>query len=276
MLTQVDVMTERGTLFSFPLDDYSDGYTVKDIDGLDPVKATLVYSSFAGQDGTTFQSAHRENRFMKLKLGFQPNYAITNSSALRQRLLNGFMPKSIVNFKFYDDDLGELYIEGRVEDFISPRFTKEPDASIAVTCEEPDFDTRVALIQNGHTVVDDVVTPIDYEGTVETGFVFKLLVDRTISAPITIYNTNEAGLEASMPFSTPNALVAGDILTISTIPGKKFARLTHLGLDSSVLYAISPAANWLSLWPGVNQIRALVTGADVPWTIEYTTKFGGL
>src|SRR6478752_4878357 len=127
MLTKVEVRTAQGILYTFPLYDYSDGYTVKDIDGLDPVKAELVFSTFAGQDESTFQSARRGNRNIILKLGYEPDYALTSVQALRAKLYNGFMPKSVVQLRFYEDTGLTVNISGRVESFDSPRFTKEPD-----------------------------------------------------------------------------------------------------------------------------------------------------
>lgn len=273
MLTQVDVTTAFGTLFSFPLYDISEGYTVKDIDGLDPVKATLVYSSFAGQDGSQFQSARRENRNLVLKLGYEPDYALTTVQALRSKLYKGFMPKSVVKLKFYEDTGLIVYINGRVESFDSPRFTKDPDGTISIICEVPDFDTLVTLTQSGMSTTGTTTTDFEYGGSVETGFLFTLNVDRVMSG-FTLYNTDASNTQRVMPFVAP--MEAGDILKISTVPGNKYALLNRLGVDESVMYGVSSGANWLNLFPGLNKIRVLASGAAVPWTIDYTTKYGGL
>jgi hypothetical protein len=52
MLTMVTVQNPSGTLF-LPLTDASQGYVVKDIQGLDPVKASLASSTMAQMDGGT-------------------------------------------------------------------------------------------------------------------------------------------------------------------------------------------------------------------------------
>lgn len=273
MLTQVDVTTAFGTLFSFPLYDISDGYTVKDIDGLDPVKATLVYSSFAGQDGSQFQSARRENRNLVLKLGYEPDYALTTVQALRANLYKGFMPKSRVGLKFYEDTGLIVYIDGTVESFDSPRFTKDPDGTISIICEVPDFDTLITLTQSGNSTSTALTTDFVYDGSIETGFLFTLNVNRVLTG-FTLYNTDASNTQRVMPFAAP--MEAGDVLRISTVPGNKYAKLTRLGVETSVLYGVSSGANWLNLFPGLNKIRVLASGAAVPWTIAYTTKYGGL
>ena len=273
MLTKVEIRTAQGALLTLPLQDISEGYAVKDIEGLDPVKATLVYSSFAGQDGTQFQSARRENRGLILKLGFEPDYALTTAAALRTRLYGYLMPKSLVQLRFYEDTGLVVNVSGRVESLDSPRFTKDPDATIAITCENPDFDTLTTITYPGNTTSGTVETPLLYAGSIETGFVFTLNVNRTISG-FTIYNTDAASVQRSLIFSTP--MIAGDVLNISTVPGKKYALLTSAGIQTSVLYGVSPVSNWLNLWPGNNNVRVLVSGAAIPWTVKTSDKYGAI
>ncbi len=44
MLTKLDVSTVQGDLLTLQLDDVSEGLVVLEVEGLDPVKATLVSS----------------------------------------------------------------------------------------------------------------------------------------------------------------------------------------------------------------------------------------
>lgn len=273
MLTKVEVRTAFGALLTLPLQDFTEGYTMKGIEGLDPVKATLVFSIFAGQDGSQFQSARRDNRNIILKLGYEPNYVLTSTVSLRQRLYSVLMPKSLVQLRFYEDTGLTVNISGRVETFDSPRFTKDPDATIGIVCEISDFDTLVNLTSSGNTTASTNTTDVIYAGSVETGFLFTMNVNRTING-FTIYNTLTDNTQRSLAFSA--ALLAGDVIKISTRPGNKFATLTRAGAESSLMYAVAPSSNWLNLFPGVNKLRVLLTGAVIPWTIEYTTKYGGL
>jgi hypothetical protein len=273
MLTKVEIRTAQGALLTLPLQDISEGYAVKDIEGLDPVKATLVYSSFAGQDGTQFQSARRENRGLILKLGFEPDYALTSAAALRTRLYGYLMPKSLVQLRFYEDTGLVVNVSGRVESLDSPRFTKDPDATIAITCENPDFDTLVNVTYPGNTTSGTIETEIRYAGTVETGFIFTMNVDRTISG-FTIYNTDAATVQRTLPFSSP--MLAGDVLKISTVPGNKYALLTRAGVQTSVMYGVSSASNWLNLFPGINRFRVLLSGAVIPWSVSTSDKYGAI
>ncbi len=56
MLIKVEARTSSGALLILPLDDVSSGYVVEEIEGLDPVKATLVSSSFAQADGEQYHT----------------------------------------------------------------------------------------------------------------------------------------------------------------------------------------------------------------------------
>ena len=51
MLTKVEARNPAGTLVSLELSDFTDGFAIKDIGGLGPVKATLTSSKFAGAPG---------------------------------------------------------------------------------------------------------------------------------------------------------------------------------------------------------------------------------
>jgi hypothetical protein len=38
----------------------------------------------------------------------------------------------------------------------------------------------------------------------------------------------------------------------------------------------SSVSTWINFFPGTNYIRVYADGAAIPFTIEYTTKLGGL
>lgn len=275
MLEKVEVRTDQGLLLTLPLQNVSSGFVVESIDGLDPVKATIVSSAFAQLDGEQYQSSRREKRNIILTLGIEPDYAITNVADLRRQLYNFFMPKSRVQFRFFQTGEPVLEIYGRVESFDSSKFTKEPSAVISVLCFDPDFYTQQSVVIEGTTTSSSVVTTHNYEGTVETGFLFSLLIDRAITE-FTIYHSPADDSLRSLGFSVATSLEAGDVLKISTQPGNKYVTLTRAGVDSSYLFGVSPQSNWINLFPGANELRVFAEGAAIPYTIEYTTKYGGL
>lgn len=277
MLTKVEISTDQGATLELLLGDPSNGYLVKEIEGLDPVKATIVSSSRATMDGEQYQSSRRESRNILLKLGLDADQTTETVRTLRKRLYSYLMPKSNVRLRFHveegdgDDLIVDIY--ARVESFDSPSFTKEPEATISLICHQPDFYVPTPVVLSGMTVADSTEFIIDYEGSVETGILISMLLERDLSEFV-VHHRPADGSNRSLQFSEP--LLAGDILDISTVSGQKGAIRTRGGLPESVLYGVSPYSNWITLFPGPNAIRVYSEGAPVPFLIEYTTKIGAI
>lgn len=272
MLTDVEVRTSQGNLLSLPLDDISDGIVIQSIDGLDPVKATIVTSSFPTLNGTQYHSSKREDRNIKFRLGLEPDYTLTVEQ-VRKRLYTYFMPTTAVSFTFRNSDGLEVDISGRVESFETPLFTEEPAVDISIMCFDSDFVDMTEVVVAGSTVSDTTTTDIVYAGNVEAGIKFELFVDRDITE-FTIYSMSSDGMLRTMDFAGP--LEAGNVLTIVTTPGSKSAMVSVAGTPTSILYGVSPQASWFELWPGVNTIRVYAEGAAIPYNITYFTRYGGL
>lgn len=273
MLNTVEVRTPQGALLQLPLFDISEGFAVEDINGLGPVKANLVTSSQATMDGVQYHSARREARNLIFTIGLEPDWEVGDVEALRDKLYKFFMTKRRVDLRFIKDNGLQVDISGRVEDADPDIFSAEPKVTISVLCPQPDFFDATPVVVNGVTTAAQTETLIDYAGNADTGVVFTMTVDRSVPE-FTIYHRGEDAVISSMPFSSP--LVAGDTIEISTVPGNKYATLTNGSGESSILYGISPASKWLALDQGENYIRVYAEGAAIPWTIEYTTKYGGL
>lgn len=273
MLTKVEVRTRQGNLLTLELSDISDGIIVEEIEGLDPVKATLVSSSFASMDGEFYQSSRRETRNIKFKLGLDPDPSLETVRDLRKRIYSFFMTKSEVKLRFYTSDGLDVEIVGRVEECKTALFSQFPAVDISVVCFDPDFYDPVPEVVIGMSTDDAGPTAIDYSGTAETGIKLTLNVDRTL-AEFAVYSTPPNDETRTMEFMAP--LVAGDVLVISTVPGAKGATLTRAGVDTPILYGISPQSNWIELEPGVNQVQVYAEGAGIPVVIEYVNKHGGL
>lgn len=275
MLTLVEVRTRQGDLLSLPLEDDSSGFRVAEIQGLDPVKATLVSSSFANMDGEEYQSSRREARNVKLQIELDPDPETGDTVyGLRKQIYKFFMPKSEVTFRFYMSDGLEVDIVGRVETCESVLFTQEPAVDISVMCFKPDFYELTPELVEGTTTSGETPMTIEYAGSIETGIQLTLNVDRSLP-DFSVYHVPPTDEIKTMDFDN-FPLVAGDVLTISTVRGAKGATLTRAGTTSSVLYGISPQSNWFELLPGTNTIRVYAEGADIPLTIQYINKYGGL
>lgn len=278
MLTSVEVRTRQGTLLSLPLEDVTSGLFIEEIEGLDPVKATIVSSSFANVDGEQYHSSRREARDMKLKVRLETDYVTNSVRSLRNRLYSFLMPKSEVFLRFVHDDDFVVDIVGTVETFDTPLFAKEPRADISIRCFGPDFvvptPTVLNLVTVDGTEANEGWTEIEYDGTVSTGVVVNLNLNRVEQA-LTIYGQTPGGDLQQLDFSA--LLAVGDKLRISTVAGGKGATLTRNATLTSVLYGITPQSAWVQLEQGVNRFRVYATGTPaIPYTLEYVTRYGGL
>lgn len=271
MLNTIQVRNSAGALLELPLEEPVEGYQVHDVAGLDPVKATLVSSSFAKLDGSQYHSSRRESRNIVLTLGL--DIAAGPAAYLRNRLYNFMMPKSEVTLRFTNIDGTYFEIAGRVETYESPMFVKDLTVTISIICFDPDFIDPVDEEVFGQTSDDTTELIINYDGTVETGMVFTLHVDRPMDA-FTIYSTIPDNTTRQFDFA--ESLASEDLLVVSTVPGDKYARLTRSSTTSSVLYGVSPFSKWIDLVPGANKLRVFAEGDHVPFTIRYYRRLGGL
>lgn len=272
MLTNVEVITRSGKRMDLPLDE-SSAYFVKDIEGINPVQATLVSSSFALMDGSQYHSSRRENRNIVIKLALMLG-GEESASQLRSQLYGFFMPKMEVRLRFFVEGMQPVDIIGRIETFEAPMFTQEPEATISIICFKPDFfTTKIQRFFGMSTSDTSDLSTIDYEGSVETGLSLIFKPSHDIRSFV-FQNLTPGGENRIMEFEMD--LKTNDIVTINTVAGEKSVMLTRGGSDASVLYGVSPYSDWINLYPGENQIQVKSLGSPMPYTIEYTTKFGGL
>lgn len=280
-LSSLEVTNAQGSVLELPLEDPVN-YIIKNIEGLGPVNATLVSSSFANMDGAQYHSSRRETRNIVLTLGLEPDYAISSVQALRDELYKFFMPKTPGTWKFHLFDKftesvleqsRDRVIQGRVESCEPSIFTKDPAMDISLVCFDPDFVDPVPASFEGLTLTDITDMSLPYEGTVDTGVIFTLVADHDFEA-FTIFHHPPDGSLVTVDFSYP--ILEGDVVTISSVQGSKYVKLLRAGVESSILYAISPQSGWIRLQPGDNSIRVYATDTPMVYTIDYTTKYGAL
>lgn len=280
-LKTVSASNRRGDILDISVENPT-GLIIRNIEGLGPVKASLVSSKIAGGDGETYHSGRRETRNLIFDLALAPDMATMSVYDLRMELYKYFMPKSPVDltFKLFDrltpnvlEQNLEVKIEGYVESLEPNMFTKDPSVKVSVICHQPDFKALDEIIFGGASTADLTETALTYNGTTEVGFLFQLLVDRTISE-VTIYARAPDNTLSSATITVP--MVLGDILEVSSVLGDKYVVLDKGGYVEPVLYGQSPQSKWLKLYPGVNNFRVYVEGNPVPFDITYREAYGGL
>lgn len=276
-IDRVEVINPQGDLLTFTLDDISSGYTVEDITGLDPVKATIVSSGFAGLDGEQYQASSRGSRNVVISLGYSQNFSTGQTIRdLRSRLYQFFMPTYEVKLIFYMSDGLVVTTIGRVESCEAPPFTREPQMTVSIICHDPDFiDTDPVVIDDVFTTTDTTPSVIEVAGSVQTGLTSLSFTAALDFNEFSIYHTTPSGEVKTMLISAPFLL--GDVINLCTVRGKKNLTLTRGGVTTSILWAVSPEANWVLLERGENQFYLNASTTDPsPVTISYNNRYGGL
>jgi hypothetical protein len=273
MITRIEVRNTQGGLLPLTIASENSGIIIEDITGLDPVKATVISSSFAMMDGSQYQTSQRGNRNIVMTLDIQPDYIVDTVRSVRTYLYGYFMPKTQISITFYFDDDSPVSISGIVESFDFPLFTQTPKGVVSIICFDPDFLAVTPQVFNGATVTDTSETSLYYGGNTATGFSFAISPAVALPA-FTIYNRAADNTITSLDFEAP--LNPGDVLTISTVFGSKFISLNEGGFVSSLLYGMNAPSDWVELAPGLNYIRVAAGTAAIPYTITYTERYGGL
>lgn len=279
LLRKVSAKNIQGSLLEMPLFDNPGVLVVKDIQGLGPVKATLVSSNFANQDGAQYHSSRREPRNIVITLGLAPDLATMSVYDLRDQLYEWFMPKSevVLIFEAYDrfsEQTLKVDILGHVETCEPNIFTQEPEVTISIMCFNPDFVNSFEPVVFDMETTDTMSeTILSYSGTIDTGVLFTIRPNRVMDG-FTILHRLPSGELHQVSYTHPSEY--GDVIEISSVQGSKYAKRWRIGVEESVLYAITPSSDWLRLQPGSNAFRVFVAGEPVPVDISYTAKYGGL
>jgi hypothetical protein len=278
VLTEVQVTNSRGATLRLPIATSAGGFAVRDIEGLDPVAATLTTSSQAGLDGAQSQNAQVGTRTILMKLGLMPDYVNTDVRSLRNQLYDYFLPKAEVTLAFLFDGLIYAVAAGQVETFDCPLFTQDPEADISIVCYDPAF--RAPQVIEFDDLTNDTQVPftIDYEGSVPCGIIFSMTVN--------LLGLGQSVTEISLINASPDNITqrmlidgtfqVGDVITINTIPLQRAITLTRNNISQSLLSGFDETSDWVMLSKGVNYLRASSGVSSQPFDLTYTPLYGGL
>lgn len=257
-----------------------DPVQIKNIDGLGPVKSSIVTTPFATGRGELYQGGTTGKRNIVMTLGYNPDWAAQQTmSSLRQLLYRYFMPEQWCKLRFFSDELPDVDIEGYVESFEPNIFSQDPEVQISVICPKPDFIEPDATIISG--VVDDGATETEFEyiGTVDTGY--ELRVE---NSPTNVAYTGDITIVTKSPedpqtfYVTP--ITADDVrfFKMSSVRNAKRVSTVLLadGSITNLLSRLSADSVWPEIKPGQNLISVAAAENGQDWTLAYFNRFGGL
>jgi len=249
---------------------------IRNIDGLDPVKAAINTSLYGSVDGAAYVGGSVAARNIVLTVHPNPDWDNWSYEALRKLLYAYFMPKKSTRLEFESDDLAPVGISGIVEDITVNQFSKDQEFLVSVICPDPYFVALDPTVLTGQTNAEGP-TVIEYEGTIETGFNVKVtFVSGTVPTAIEV--------QVGEPPVTDLVVTAGVDATkyyeLNSVAMRKYVQNIAIGggTITNLLPKVLEGSSWPMLQPGENDIFITTTpyGGIQDWELTYYERFGGL
>ena len=251
---------------------------ITNIDGLEPVKASVSTSPFGSVDGEAYTGSSVLGRNIVLTLHPNPNWDNWSYESLRRLIYSYFMPKRPTRLVFYSDDIIPVQISGIVESVTVNPFSKDPEIQVSIICPDPYFTALNAEVITGQSVrPDGEIAAIDYDGSVEAGIYVKVTsvsgssptsIGIQIGDPAITYFTVAATVSSSMYFE------------MSSIPMQKYVQ--NIDMNTGVIInllskiTVQEGSLWPILQPGENDFSVITDAGVQDWELTYFERFGGL
>lgn len=282
MLTEVKAYSSWRSAPTLPLTPKGrtedDLIQIRNIDGLDPVKASVNTSPYGSVDGASYTGSSVQGRNIVLTIHPNPDWDSWSYEALRKLLYSYFMPKRATRLVFYSDDQVPVEISGIVESVTVNMFSKDPELIVSVICPDPYFTALDPVVVTGQTVRSGgVATEVEYNGTIEAGMHLTVsFVSGAIPTNIGVH----IGEPAVSFFSVAAGVDSTKYFDLGSLPMRKYVQNVVIsnGLITNLLskVTIQEGSAWPVFQPGVNEF-AIVTDQGVQdFELTYFERFGGL
>ena len=279
MLTEVKAYSSWRSAPTLPLAEggraETDLIQIRNIDGLDPVKASVNTSPYGSVDGASFVGASVLTRNIVLTLHPNPDWDNWTHEVLRRLVYSYFMPKRPTRLVFYSDDMVPVEISGVVEDISNNIFSKDPELNVSIICPDPYFTALDPTVLTGLTNDDAII--VDYQGSVEAGMHVKVTATAD-PAP------SDIGIQIGDPSITYFAVLATVNPTMyfemSSLPMRKYVQNVNIGTGviTNLLSKVhvQEGSLWPSFQPGENEFSVITDHGAHDWELTYFERFGGL
>jgi hypothetical protein len=278
VITAVKAYSSWRSAPTLPLDDpgraETDLIQIRNIDGLDPVKASISTSLFGSIDGAAYVGGSVASRNIVLTLHPNPDWNTWSFEALRRLMYSYFMSKRSVRLIFESDDMPSVEITGLVEDVNVNPFTKDQEYQISIICPDPYFISVDPIVVTGQSNMSEPAI-IDYKGTVETGMNVRV-------SEVTSPDPTNIEIQIGSPPSTDltvNATVdASNYFEMNSVAMRKYIQNVNIGsgVITNLLSKVQEGSSWPTFQPGENEFYVITDKGTQDWQLTYFERFGGL
>ena len=281
MLTQVKAYSAWKSAPTLLLDDNgieeTDLIQIRDIQGLDPVKATVTTAAYGSVDGAAYTGSDVLTRNIVLTIHPNPDWKTWTFEKLRRLVYSYFMPKLETRLELYSDDIPPVVISGIVESCTANPFVKDVEIQVSIICPDPYFTALNPTVITGSSSDGTAPTEIDYDGDIEAAIVVE--VTRLLDP-----NPTTIGIQIGDPtlsyFNVPGAAVNANMYFImSSLAGQKYVQNVNLGsgVITNLLNQLQQGSEWPMLQPGSNDFSVITnTPGKQDWQLTYYERRGGL
>lgn len=261
-------------------------FALIDFTGINPPKANIQIQSIAGFDGATFVNASVNPRNLVLTLQLQGDVEFN-----RQKLYESFKIKQKGTL-IYTSERIQAQIEAYVEALEIPPMSWPVKALISLLCPQPYFEA-----------LEDILTDISF---IESTFVFPLQltesgIEMGIVVPseaVNLFNPGQLSVGMKIRFTAngevvnpklintqtlefielQTAMLAGDVLSITTEVGKKRIERQRNGETTNLFNTLVLGSTFLQLEEGDNVLYATSdSGSSSLFTeITFRPKYSGV
>jgi len=279
MLTEVKAYSSWESAPTLALSDTgrpeTDLIQVRNIDGLDPVKAAVNMSALGSVDGSSYVGSTIASRNIVITLHPNPDWDEWSFEGLRHLLYSYFMPKRPTRLVFYSDDMVPVEITGIVESVEPNIFSSDPEMVVSIICPDPYFTALNAEVITGQSVRSGgTPVEINYEGSVEAGI--HVEISNVSGTPTAI------GIQIGDPdishFNVVAGVTSSMYFEMSSIPMQKFVQNVNIGTGviTNLLAKVVESSSWPTLKPGTNDFSVITDAGVQDWELTYFERFGGL
>lgn len=280
MLTKMQAYSSWLSAPELTLDDAgreeTDLIQIRNITGLDPVKATVNTAPFGSVDGAAYTGSDVATRNIVLTVHPNPDWADWTFESLRRLLYSYFMPKLQTRLVFYSDDMPPVEIYGYVEDTNVNQFSSDLEMQVSIICPDPYFTAVEATVITGQSTRDNSSpTKVPYDGSIATGINVQVL-RRTDPSPTTI--GVQVGSPALSYFNVTAGVDASKYFLVNSLPGNKYVRnvATANGVITNLLSAVQQGSQWPILQPGDNNFSVITNQGGQDFQLTFYERYGGL
>lgn len=278
MLTEVKAYSSWHSAPTLPLSDpgrpETDLIQIRNIDGLDPVKASVNTSPRGSVDGSSYVGSSVTTRNIVLTLHPNPDWDNWTFEMLRRLIYQYFMPKRATRLVFYSDDMIPVEISGYVESVAVNPFSKDQEYLVSIICPDPYFVALEPTVITGQTNAADPAV-IDYKGNIEAGIHVEVSY---VSGP----NPNSIEIQIGEPeishFNEPAVVTPTMYWEMSSLPMQKYVQNvdTNSGVITNLLSKVAEGSTWPIFQPGENEFLVITDQGVQDFELTYFERYGGL